>query len=392
MEPRRSPSQRTTSRNVWIAGLVSLLTDISSEMLVPVLPLFLANVLGAPAGAIGLIEGAAETTASLMKAFSGWFSDRIGRRKPLMVAGYGLSNVLKPLMGFATVWGQVFAVRLADRFGKGLRGAPRDALIADSSTPEGRGRAFGLHRVMDTIGAAIGPLLAWVILLHRPKQYSHVFWWAAVPGLLAAGALFFLRETGSGVARSGPVLRGWNLGLGQLAPPLRRFILVGVLFAIGNSADAFLILRAQNLGLAAAVVPLAYFTFNLSYAVLSYPAGALSDRIGRKPVMVGGMAVFAVIYFGFGWATQAWMAWPLFCLYGLYYAGTEGIQKAYIVDHAGPDQRGTAIGVYNALTGLAALPASLLAGLLWDKLGPGVPFYVGSVTAALAALLLLVWG
>jgi MFS family permease len=383
--------QRRPYRNVWVAGVVSLLTDISSEMLVPVLPLFLANVLGAPAGAIGLIEGAAETTASLMKAFSGWFSDRIGKRKPLMVLGYGFSNVLKPLMGFATVWGQVFAVRLADRFGKGLRGAPRDALIADSSLPEERGKAFGLHRAMDTIGAAIGPLLAWLILLHRPSAYSQVFWWAAVPGLLAVLALVFLRETGTGAKQASPVARSWNLGFGRLSPQLRRFILVGVLFAVGNSSDAFLILRSQNLGLAAALVPLAYFTFNMSYALLSYPAGILSDRVGRKPVMVGGFLAFALIYFGFGRATAGWMSWPLFLLYGLYYAGTEGIQKAYIADHSGPEQRGTAIGVYNALTGLAALPASLVAGLLWDRVGPAMPFYLGSGTAALAALLLWLW-
>ncbi|HWI61173.1 MAG TPA: MFS transporter [Symbiobacteriaceae bacterium] len=379
-------------RNVWYAGLVSLFTDISSEMLVPVLPLFLANVLGAPVRAIGLIEGLAEAMASLMKAFSGWLSDRYGKRKPLMVAGYGLSNFLKPMMGFTAGWGQVLAIKLADRFGKGLRGAPRDALIADSAPPEERGRAFGIHRAMDTIGAAIGPLLAFAILSLRPGEYRWVFWAAIIPGVLALFAIIFIKETGSGVKKTGPVLRNWSLALGAVSPKLRRFMLVGVLFAIGNSSDAFLILRAQNLGLAAALVPLAYFAFNMSYAILSYPAGALSDKIGRKPVIIGGFAVFAVIYLGFAMATQSWMAWPLFLLYGLYYAGTEGVQKAYITDHADKEHRGTAIGVYNALTGLAALPASLIAGYLWDMVGAAAPFYVGSVTAALAAVLLLLWG
>jgi MFS family permease len=379
-------------RNVWYAGLVSLFTDISSEMLVPVLPLFLANVLGAPVRAIGLIEGLAEAMASLMKAFSGWMSDRTGRRKPLMVVGYGLSNFLKPLMGFTGGWGQVLAIKLADRFGKGLRGAPRDALIADSTSPQERGKAFGLHRAMDTLGAAIGPLVAFGILWLRPGQYRWVFWAAIIPGMLALVAVFFIRETGSGVRQSGAVLRNWSLALGAVPPRLRRFMVIGVLFAIGNSSDAFLILRAQDLGLATALVPLAYFAFNASYAVLSYPAGALSDRVGRKPVMVGGFAVFALIYLGFGLATKAWMSWPLFVCYGLFYAGTEGIQKAYIADHAQKEHRGTALGVYNALTGLAALPASVLAGYLWDVVGAAAPFYVGSVTAALAAVLLLLWG
>lgn len=379
-------------RNVWYAGLVSLFTDISSEMLVPILPLFLANVLGAPVRAIGLIEGLAEAMASLMKAFSGWFSDRIGRRKPLMVAGYGLSNFLKPLLGFTAGWGQVLTIRLADRFGKGLRGAPRDALIADSSLPAERGRAFGLHRTMDTIGAAVGPLVAAGILWLRPGEYRWVFWAAIVPGALALVAIIFIKETGAGIPKTGPVLRNWSLALGAVPPKLRRFMIIGVLFALGNSSDAFLILRAQNLGLAAALVPLAYFSFNMSYALLSYPAGALSDKVGRKPVMVGGFLAFAFIYLGFARAGAPWMAWPLFLCYGLYYAGTEGVQKAYITDHADKEHRGTVIGVYNALTGLAALPASLIAGYLWDVVGVTAPFYVGSVTAGLAAVLLLLWG
>lgn len=378
------------SRNVWVAGLVSLFTDISSEMLVPVLPLFLSSVLGAPAAIIGLIEGLAEAVASLMKAVSGYLSDKTGRRKPFMALGYGFSNVLKPLMGFAGSWGQILALRVSDRFGKGLRGAPRDALIAESTAPAMRGKAFGLHRAMDTLGAVIGPLSAWLILQVWPGQIRAVFWWALVPGMISLLLLLlFLRET-PGKIRTGPVLQNWNIALGQLPPQLRHFMFIGTVFALGNSSDAFLILRAQNLGLAVVLVPIAYFTFNASYALLAYPLGALSDRIGRKPLMIVGFLAFALIYAGFALARAPWMIWPLFIGYGLYYAATEGIQKAYIADHAPGELRGTAIGVYNALTGLAALPASLLAGLLWDRLSPAAPFWFGAATAGLAALLLAV--
>lgn len=392
-KPALAPVAPKVGRNVWIIGLVSLFTDISSEMLVPVLPLFLTTVLGSPVAAVGLIEGSAEAMASVMKAVSGYLSDKVGRRKPLMAVGYGLSNVLEPLMGFATGWGQVLAVRLSDKFGKGLRGAPRDALIAESAPAEVRGRAFGIHRMMDTLGGALGPLTAWLILRAWPGEYRRVFWWALLPGLLSlALLLLFLRDTKPEPADGGgPVMRNWSLSLRALPASLLRFVLVGTLFALGNSSDAFLILKAQHMGLADALVPLAYFAFNASYTVLSYPLGALSDRVGRKPVMIGGFVVFAIIYAGFAMADASWMAWPLFIIYGLYYAGTEGIQKAYIADQAPAEVRATAIGVYNALTGLAALPASLLAGQLWEQLGAGAPFWLGSVTGLLSALLLALW-
>ncbi len=392
MQDSQPKTMTRMHRNVWVAGLVSLFTDISSEMIVPVLPLFLSTTLGTHATAIGLIEGIAEAMASVMKAVSGYLSDRMGKRKPLMALGYGLSNVLKPLMGFATSWSQVLAIRLSDRFGKGLRGAPRDALIAESTPPEMRGRAFGLHRAMDTLGAAVGPLAAWLILLAWKGDYRVVFWWALLPGAVSVALLLaFLRDTQPEAApKAGPVLRNWSLAVGSLSPRLRRFILVGVLFAVGNSSDAFLILKAQEMGLAVALVPLAYFTFNAVYSLLSYPLGALSDRIGRKPVMVGGFLAFALIYAGFALAGQPWMAWPLFGAYGFYYAATEGIQKAHVTDLAPGEVRATAVGVFNALTGLAALPASLMAGWLWEHINPAAPFWLGAATAALAAILLVV--
>jgi len=392
LEQPISGSAGRLSRNVVVAGLVSLFTDISSEMLVPVLPLFLSMVLGTPATAIGLIEGTAEAMASLAKAFSGYLSDRAGRRKPLMVLGYGLSNIIKPLMGFAGSWGQILALRVSDRFGKGLRGAPRDALIAESSPPSIRGKAFGLHRAMDTVGAAVGPLAAWLILQAWPGKYRAVFWWSLLPGAVSVVLLlFFLRDTRPENLTTGPALRNWSISLGQLPPRLRRFVLIGTLFALGNSSDAFLILKAQNMGLAAVLVPVAYFAFNASYALLSYPLGVISDRIGRKPLLITGFTAFALIYAGFALADAAWMAWPLFIAYGLYYAATEGSQKTHITDHAPADIRGTAIGVFNALTGIAALPASLVAGLLWDRFSPAAPFLVGTVTATLSAILLALW-
>lgn len=381
-------------RNVWAAGLVSLLTDISSEMIVPVLPLFLTGVLGASAQVVGLIEGVAEFTASLVKSVSGWLSDRAGRRKPLMVLGYGVSNVVKPFLGLTGSWGQVLAIRFADRFSKGVRGAPRDALIADSTPTHLRGRAFGLHRGLDTVGAAIGPLTAALVLNLYAGNLRAVFWWTAVPGVLAVLLLVgFVRDTGRRAAGAAPtapspVMRGWSLSLQPLVPRLRWFVVVSTVFAIGNSADAFLVLRAQGLGLSVALVPIAYFLFNASYAVLSYPAGALSDKIGRRPVLLGGFIAFALIYAGFGAARHSWQVWILFLFYGIYYAGTEGIQKAYMTDHVGAEQRGTAVGILNAWTGLAALPASLIAGVMWDRFGQPATFYVSAAIAVLATLLL----
>lgn len=386
-------------RNVVAAGLTSLFTDISSEMIVPVLPLFLTSVLGASPASVGLIEGVAEATASLLKAVSGWWSDRVSRRKPFMLFGYGLSNLTKPLFALATAWPQVLVIRFVDRFGKGVRGAPRDALIADSVDAAHRGRAFGFHRMLDTTGAAIGPLLAFWILTHYHDDYRHVFWWAAIPGLFSVAILALsVREAGRAAVGTAPGAAASAVdggpGPASRVPLGRAFSGLAVLttlFAIGNSSDAFLILRAQDLGLPAMLVPLAYFSFNAVYSLLSWPAGAWSDRIGRRPLLVAGYIFFALIYLGFGLATRAWQVWPLFALYGLYYAATEGVQKALVADVVPKERRGTAIGLFNAFTGLAALPASLVAGFLWQRLGFAWAFYYGAAAAFLAAAGLLVW-
>jgi len=373
-------------RNVIAAGMVSLFTDISSEMIVPVLPLFLTMVLGAPVAAVGLIEGVAESTASVLRVFAGWLSDRSGRRKPLILLGYGLSNLTKPLLALSAAWPQVLAIRFLDRAGKGIRGAPRDALLADSVAPSVRGRAFGFHRSMDTTGAAIGPLLAAATLALTGGNPRAVFWLAAIPGLVAiAIAVAFLRDR--------PVppkdATAPRLGFRDLGRPFALFTGVAFVFSLGNSSDAFLILRAQDVGMPVAVIPLAYFAFNTLYAVFATPAGILSDRIGRRPLLATGFAVFALVYAGFAVAPSAIAAGGLFLVYGLYYALTDGVARALVADLVPSSLRATAMGTFSTATGLALLPASVIAGVLWQSVGPWAPFAYGAVTASLAALLLL---
>lgn len=376
---------------IFVLGLVSLFTDLSSEMIIPVLPLFLTNVLHIQVGTVGIIEGIAESTASILKVFSGWLSDRTGRRKPLVVFGYGLSNLIKPLYAVSASWGQVLGIRFADRFGKGIRVAPRDALIADTTPKEERGKSFGFHRAMDTAGAAIGPFLAFWILARFEGDYRTIFWVSAIPGILAVVILlFFLKEKRTRASADERAALP-KIGFDNLDRRFVRFSLVATLFMIGNSSDAFLILRAQDAGVAPALIPLVYFAFNLTYSLLAMPAGMLSDRIGRRPVIIAGYLIFAVIYFGFGLADSAAWIWGLFIAYGLYYAATEGVQKAYIADMVPESQRGTAMGTFNALTGLAALPASVITGYLWQAFGPLAAFAVSGSLAIAAALLMLVF-
>lgn len=386
MEDRKRKIQST----VFFLGLVSFFTDLSSQMIVPVLPLFLTSVLHVQIGTIGIIEGIAESTASVLKLFSGWLSDRMGRRKPLMVIGYGLSNLTKPFFALSSSWGQILAVRFADRFGKGVRAAPRDALLADITTKEARGKAFGFRRSMDALGAALGPLVAFWILAVSQGSYQTVFWASAIPGFLAIVCLiFFVKEkvqSSRENKRSLPKISFKNFD--------RRFIwftVVAMLFAIANFSDAFLILRAQNVGMSPALIPLAYLTFNLIASVFSIPVGALSDRIGRRPIIITGYLIFAAIYLGFGFANSVGWMWGLFIVYGLYYAATEGIQKAYIADMIPEGQRGTAMGTFNALTGFAALPASVLAGFLWESFGPMLTFGLSGLLAVVAAVLMVIF-
>jgi MFS family permease len=401
MSHMRTTGLRGLPRNVWVVTAASFLTDISSEMLVHLLPLFLANVLGVRLSIVGLIEGVAETTASLLKVFSGWLSDRLGDRKWLTVAGYSLSTLAKPFLYVANTWGAVLAVRFADRAGKGIRTAPRDALVADSIDAQRRGLAFGLHRAGDTAGAMIGLLIALGVVyalqgvgltLQRPT-FQTIVLISIVPAVLAVLVLVV-------GARNVPVTSQRErprLSLTGFDSRFKRFLIVVVLFTLGNSSDAFLVLRAQDMGLSVAAVMGVLALFNLVYALVATPAGALSDRIGRRRVIVGGWLAYAAIYLGFGLAGAAWQIWALFALYGVYYGLVEGTAKALVADVVQPEQRGTAYGVYNAAIGLAAFPASLIAGMLWQGVGrwagfgPSAPFLFGAGMALLAVVLLVIW-
>jgi len=373
--------------------------DISSEMLLNLLPLFLFNVLGVRTAAIGAIEGVAESTASLLKMFSGWLSDRLGTRKKLAVLGYSVSTLVKPFLFFASTWSGVLAVRFGDRVGKGIRTAPRDALVADSVDERQRGMAFGMHRAGDTAGAVVGIGIALLILLATQRgtvelsraSFQMVVLASMVPAVLAVLVLTLgARET----PVEGPRARPPKFTLAGFDGRFRFFLVVMVLFTLGNSSDAFLILRAQNAGLTVPGVLGMMLTFNLVYAIVAGPAGALSDRFGRRRFLVGGWLLYAVVYLGFAKASAGWHTWALMAVYGVYYGMTHGVAKAFVADLVPPERRGTAYGVYSAAVGITALPASLIAGVLWQGVGgwkgfgPGAPFLVGSVLALLAALLL----
>lgn len=390
MRPDDRPGRQTIlglPRTVFLLGVVSLLTDASSEMIYPLLPLFLAATLGTGAAFIGLIEGVAESTASLLKLFSGWWSDRLGRRKAIVVGGYTLSACARPLVALAGTGWHVLAVRFTDRVGKGLRTAPRDALIAAAAPPESWGKAFGFHRAMDHAGAVIGPLIAFALLSTVVHDLRTVFALAAIPGLLAVGILIARVADAPAAAReaTGPP----RLSLAPFSPRFRAVLAVIALFTLGNSSDAFLLLKAHAAGVGASSIPLLWIVLHLSKALSSTPAGALSDRIGRPRLILAGWLVYAAVYGGFAVADHAWQIWALFVAYGLFFGLTEGVEKAYIADLAPPDLRGTAYGLYHAAVGLTALPASLLMGLVWEHVGPAAAFTVGAALALAAAVLLL---
>ncbi|MBC7926323.1 MAG: MFS transporter [Bryobacteraceae bacterium] len=387
MTPPRIKLPQGITRNVVVLGVVSLLTDISSEMLYPLIPLFLTSALGASPAIIGVIEGLAESTASLLKIWSGRWSDQLGARKPLVFAGYGLSALTRPLLATAYSWPTVLLARLIDRFGKGIRGAPRDALIADSVEAQYRGRAFGFHRSMDQTGAIIGPLLGAGLLHYYGGDFRLVFLTAFLPSLLSTLAIGFAREQPAESLRPHVALR-----FQTVSPEFRRFLLLVGLFSLGNSADAFLILRARHLGSTTENTLLLFALFNTVYVLSAYPAGALSDRFGRVRVFGIGLAAFALVYAGFGLATDA-IALPwLFAVYGLYMGLTDGVSRAVVVDFAPEAQRGTALGLHAAVVGIMALPASVFAGWLWTKAGPQWPFLFGAATAASAGTMLLLFG
>lgn len=396
-----SAAIRSLPRTVWAVSLTSFLMDISSEMVINVLPLFLSNVLGVKTNIIGLIEGVAEATASILKVFSGWISDRIGSRKWLAVFGYGLSALTKPFFWFANTWHYVAGIRWADRVGKGIRTAPRDALVADNVQAQHRGLAFGLHRAADTAGAMIGLLtsafLVWRLQgsnqLFQNQTFKTIVLISIVPAFLAVLAL----ALGAEEAKKKSTVQKPKITFKGLGKNFLIFMLIVGIFDLGNSSDAFLVLRAQERGMSVLHILLMLAAFNLVYALVSTPAGILSDKVGRKRMIVIGWLVYALIYLGFALAKTSVHVGLLYLLYGLYYGLTYGTAKAMVGDLVPDYLRGTAYGTYNAILGILDFPASLIAGLLWSGFGgwagfgPSAPFYFGAIMALLASVGLIFW-
>jgi MFS family permease len=363
---------------------VSFLTDAATEMIYPLLPLFLSSVLGANASFIGAIEGAAETTAALLKLASGWWSDKVKKRKPLVLIGYGIATVARPFTAVAQTAMQVLAIRLTDRVGKGIRSSPRDALLADSTDAASRGRAFGFHAAMDNAGAVLGPLMAFLLLREFNFTLRNVFWMAAIPGALAFLVLVIaVRE----VEHHAPEAKGATIDRSaKLGKRFWFYLTVVFLFTLGNSTDAFLLLRSNQLGVAVALAPILWAFFNGVKAAFGTWGGGLSDRFGRKPLIIAGWTVYALVYFGFAMATSQWHAWALFAAYALFYAFTEGTEKAFVADLVPQEIRGSAYGWFNLAIGLGALPASLIFGAIWDRVSPHAAFLFGASLAIMASL------
>lgn len=389
-----SGRRKRLTRNVVILGFVSLLNDGASEMIYPLLPVFLTAVLGAGPAALGIIEGVAESTASFLKLYSGYLSDRVKRRKGWIVIGYSISNVIRPLIALAASWPQVLALRFSDRVGKGLRTSPRDAIIADSTSAEYRGTAYGFHRAMDHGGAIIGPLLATGLLLvlhDTPEEnLKTVFLLSFIPGLMAVLLLLVgLKEKPADGPRH-VLSSGFNFraAWAEMSPGFRKYLAVILVFTLGNSTDAFLLLRAQRLGVPVALLPAIWVALHVVKMGFSVPGGMLSDRIGRKKVIVSGWIVYALVYAGFALAASQWHAWALFMVYGIYFGLTEGVEKALVADFAPVHLRGSAFGLYHLTVGIGALPASLLFGLVWQKFGSAAAFGMGAGLAILASVML----
>jgi MFS family permease len=389
---------RGLPKNVLALSFVSFLNDTSGEIVYPLLPVFLFLTLGASPFYIGLIEGFAESFASILKLFAGYLSDKFGNRKLPVFLGYSLAAVARPLLAFVTTWQQVLFVRLSDRVGKGIRGAPRDALIAAGVPPHRRGFAFGFNRAADHLGAVVGPVIAFVILTYlaadptqpTSDEYRQLFLFASIPvviGLFVIG--FFVREEArpANFENEMPV----KISLREFDSDLKRFLGVIVLFTISNSTDAFLLLRAEQAGIAPAMLPILWMVLHFSKVFSSLIAGELSDRIGRKGLIIGGWIVYAFVYAGFAFVSGPWQAWVLFVIYGLYFGMTEGNEKAFVADMVAPEKRGTAYGLYNLAFGISVFPASLLFGFLWTKFGPETAFLTSGAISMIAAVLFIVF-
>lgn len=378
---------KKTARNPFFIGLLSFFGGISQDMFVPILPLYLANILHFDKAFIGITEGVVTSSASLFKLAAGYLSDKFKARKPVVFIGYLLSLVSRPLLAVTTSGIGILGLRFLDGVGKGVKDSPKDALIAASSISGSRGKSFGVVRALDTLGSVAGPLLLFALLYmlrNNSLKYHYIFFIAAVPLVVTLSVLGLWVHEVPVEKKEEKAVKLWDL-----PKKFYWFLALVMLFSLGNSSDAFLILRAQNLGVGLLAIPLVYALFNFFYASGSIPLGTLSDKIGRRQVMLLGWGAYAIAYLGFGLARASWQVWVLFAVYGLYYATTEGVAKAYVADIVPEDRRGTAYGIYNSLLGIVTLPASFIAGFLWDKVQPAAPFFWGAVLSGVAAILLL---
>ncbi len=390
MEPdaKNSP-EAPKNRNVFFVGLLSFFGGISQDIFAPILPIYLTSVLGFDKAFVGIAEGIVTASVNIFKVVSGFLSDKFKKQKPLIFLGYFLSMVGRPLLIFFTSAASVMGLRLLDGAGKGIKDPPKDVLIAGSSAKEVRGRSFGIARMLDTLGSVAGPLLLFGLLYifkDSTTLYHNILLFTAVPLLFTLGVLVFkVREAPKVSANASAMPQSRE----KLSPTFYLFLTIVIIFTLGNSSDAFLILRARNIGITLLDIPLVIALFNLVYALAAVPFGSLSDRIGRIPTMLIGWLAFVLVYLGFGLASNPYMIWILYAFYGIYYATSEGVARALLTDIVGAGHRGRAFGLYGTAVGIAALPASFFAGFLWDRFGPQVPFYFGAGMAGIAAILLL---
>lgn len=372
------------NRNILFTGLTSFLTDTSVKMVYSVMPMFLLSI-GASKTSLSMIEGIAESTAALVKTISGFWSDKIGKNKPFMLIGYGISALVLPVYSFAISPMQVLYLRFLERFGKGIRTAPRDSLIAGSVTNGETGRSFGLQKAMDNSGAIIGPLAAFLLLIYSPNNYRLIFILAGIPALLSIFVIVF----GIKEAKKNKEDLFNKFHINDFPKKYYLFLAIIFIFTLGNSTDALLMVKANEVGVKVAFIPLVYLVTSIVSVILAIPIGSLSDRIGKEKLLVAGFLIYGVVYYGFGVTKSVMMIVVLFAMYGLYSAATDGIQKAFVSDIIDKNKQGTGLGIYNALLGVTLLPASLIAGLLYDKVNSRIPFYFGAVTAVISAILMV---
>ncbi len=370
--------------NVFYTGFNSFLTDTSIKMLYSVMPMFLLSI-GASKTSLSLIEGVAESTASLIKAFSGFWSDKIGRNKPFMLFGYGLSALIIPLYVFVATPMHVLYLRFVERFGKGIRTAPRDSLIAGSVTNGETGKSFGLQKAMDNSGAIVGPLIAFLLLSILPGDYRLIFLIAGIPAIIGVFVILFgIKEAGK---KENELFKKFSFR--DFPARFYFFLLIVFVFTLGNSTDALLLVKANDIGIKVAMIPLVYLITNAVSVILAVPLGVLADKIGKEKLLIGGYLVYAIVYYGFGVSTSIGALFALFALYGLYSAATDGVQKAFVSDLVDKNKKGTGLGIYNGLLGITLLPASLIAGILYDKVNSSVPFFFGAAMSGIATVMMV---